>query len=217
MARLWTDYAPRVYEIHPKLFAEMFGYIFAATQLYLPHTFIRSIVVSTTETRNREGWPYIRDYPDQDVCRPLPTTPEPFQVTTDITSTTALPIALHYCKRYLLEKWFFSKYRLKKHYVSCETPILQLPPMDLVLRNYTYSLQPPPHGYYQKNPHTPWVDVVANLTHPGQAKKEAFMICQLIRAVNEAAEYFKRTACVHHPNTNWNRNYTFFNDPDAGF
>jgi hypothetical protein len=47
----WTDYAPRVYEIHPKLFAEMFGYIFAATtQIQNLHpTLIRSLVVSNNE------------------------------------------------------------------------------------------------------------------------------------------------------------------------
>jgi hypothetical protein len=35
IATLWTDYAPRVYEIHPKLFAEMFGYIFATTRIQI--------------------------------------------------------------------------------------------------------------------------------------------------------------------------------------
>jgi len=191
----------------------MFGYIFATTQLNLPHTMIRSLVVSTTETEHREGWPYILDWPDDQVCLPLPVTGQPFTVSQDLSSTTPLPVALHYCKRYLLEKWFFSKYRLKKHYISCETPLLQMPPEDLALRNYTRSLQPPPHGYYHQNPKTPWDPPVGDLTRPGRAKKEAFMVCQMIRAVNEAAEYFKKTACDP-AKTNWDRNYTFFNDPD---
>ena len=205
IAKGWADYAPRVYEIHPKLFAEMFGYIFATTQLQLPHTLIKSLVVSTTETSNREGWKYIDTaLSDDQVCASLHR--GRFTPTQDITSSTQLPVALHYCKRYLLHTWFFSKYRLKKHYISCETPLLQLPPLDLVRYNYTYSLQPPPNRY--SGP--PWDPPLSNLSSH-RAKREAFMICQLIRAVNEAAIHFKKTACSH---PNWNDNYTFFNDPN---
>ena len=205
IAQLWADYAPRVYEIHPKLFAEMFGYIFATTQL--PHTLIQSLVVSTTQTHNREGWEYIDTaLSDDQVCAPQ-LQPARFQPTDDITSSTQLPVALHYCKRYLLHTWFFSKYRLKKQYISCDTPLLQLPPIDLVRYNYTSSLQPPPNRH---PPGVPWDPPRANLT-THRAKREAFMICQLIRAVNEAAIHFKKTACA---NPNWNDNYTFFNDPN---
>lgn len=206
IAQLWADYAPRVYEIHPKLFAEMFGYIYATTQLRLPHTLIQSLVVSTTETPNREGWNYIDTaLPEDQVCL-SPSHPGRFTPTNDITSSTKLPVALHYCKRYLLHTWFFSKYRLKKHYISCEAPILQLPPIDLVRYNYTYSLQPPPNRHHGGV----WDPPISNFT-VHRAKREAFMVCQLIRAVNEAAIHFKKTACS---NPNWNTNYTFFNDPN---
>jgi hypothetical protein len=47
----WTEYAPRVLDVFPKLFAEMFGFIIATVQLELPFTLIKSIVVSETETR----------------------------------------------------------------------------------------------------------------------------------------------------------------------
>ncbi len=203
IAALWTDYAPRVYEIHPKLFAEMYGYIYATVQLNLPHTLVKSLVVSTTETPRREGWEYVDSLNDNRVCSAL--NRGRFSATEDITSSVPLPIALHYCKRYLLHTWFFSKYRLKKHYVSCETPLLQMPPTDLVRQNYTYSLQPPPNRHKG-----PWDPPLSNITSH-QAKREAFMICQLIRAVNDAASHFKNTSCS---NPNWNSNYTFFNDPN---
>ena len=51
IALKWTEYTPRVLDLHPKLFAEMFGFIFATVQLNLPFTMMKSIVVSTTTSR----------------------------------------------------------------------------------------------------------------------------------------------------------------------
>jgi hypothetical protein len=199
IATLWTAYAPRVYEIHPKLFAEMFGYIFATTQLNLPHTLLKSLVVSTTETPNREGWSYVDALPEDKVC--LPST----------TQGLPLPVGLHYCKRYMLEEWFFSKYRLKKKYISCETPLLTPPPLDLATRKYTRSIQPPPNGHKFKADE-PWNPVPTTFSAT-RAKREAFMICGLISAVNEAAIHFKKTFC--HGTANMAMNYTFFSDPGS--
>ena len=89
IADKWTEYAPRVLQIYPELFAEMYGFIIACVQLKLPFTFIKSLVVSTTETPNREGWAYIDALPDDQVCAP------PY-------GKKELPIGLHYCKRYML-------------------------------------------------------------------------------------------------------------------
>jgi hypothetical protein len=175
--------------------------------------------VSNTEAPAREGWPYVDDTPDAQIYPVLESIPTPFASSIDISSKTRLPIIMHYCKRYLLDHWFFSKYRLKKKYISCETPILQLPPTDLGQRNISYSLQPPPNGYYKDTPThqhiRTWKHPFSNITSTRQAKREAFMVCQLIRAVNEAAMYFKRSSCSDVPHTNWNTNYTFFNDPNS--
>lgn len=46
----WTEFAPRVVEIHPELFAEMYGFIYSTVELNLPFTLIKSIVVSVTTT-----------------------------------------------------------------------------------------------------------------------------------------------------------------------
>ncbi|OEU21409.1 hypothetical protein FRACYDRAFT_138617, partial [Fragilariopsis cylindrus CCMP1102] len=128
IAKLWTEYAPRVYKIHPELFAEMYGYIIATTQLDLPHTLVKSIVISSTTSTNREGWKYIDDIPDEEICLPqrrnLPST------------QTKMPIGLHYCKGYKLGKNFFSKYRLKKRYISCECPLLNEPPINMLQQNH---------------------------------------------------------------------------------
>lgn len=113
LAATWADYAPRVLDLYPKLFAEMFGYIHAAVQLNLPHTLVKSMVVSTTKSRDREGWSLIDALPDDRLCDPPVDAP--------------MPIGLHYCKRYLLGKQFFSKYRMKKNmYVEQCFPLCAL-------------------------------------------------------------------------------------------
>ena len=152
---------------------------------------IKSLVVSTTGAGNREGWPYIDAIPNDKVCSP---------------DDAPLPVGLHYCKRYLLGKWFFSKYRLKKKYISCETPLLKPPPLDLAAQNYTSALSPPPHGHdgSEWNP-------VPRLFTASQAKREAFMLCAMIRKINEAAIHFKTTACDG--KANLVKKYTFWEDP----
>jgi len=82
----WTEFAPRVVEIHPHLFSEMYGFIFATVQLNLPFTMLKDIVVSTTTSSNREGWEFVDALETKEVCnRPQ--------------NGTKLPIVLHYCER----------------------------------------------------------------------------------------------------------------------
>ena len=45
---LWTETAPRVLEVYPQLFAEMYGFVIATVMLRLPFQMTQSIVVSTT-------------------------------------------------------------------------------------------------------------------------------------------------------------------------
>ena len=192
IAVLWTDYTPRVYKIFPKLFAEMFGYIFAATQLNLPNTLVKSFVISTTDTKSHEGWAYIDVIPNDKICS---------------LGNAPLPVVLHYCQHYNLEKWFFSKYRLKRKYISCETPLLKPPPVDLATRNYTFFFKPPPNNHKggEWNPKMETMSV-------RNSKRHAFMLCALISAFNEAAIYFKETAC--NGKANMVMNYTFWSDPN---
>jgi hypothetical protein len=87
----WTSWAPKVLNVYPHLFAEMYGLIFAGVELNLPFTFIRSIVVSDTwAVFSREGWPLVDALKDEELC--------------DVPASTRMPIALHYCKRYVLGK-----------------------------------------------------------------------------------------------------------------
>ncbi|CAB9527465.1 expressed unknown protein [Seminavis robusta] len=189
---LWTDYAPRVDHINPGLFAEMQGFIWATYKLNLPHTLIKSIVVSTTKAHHREGWAYIDNLPDSEVCVPSP--------------AMKLPIGLHYCKRYGLgPDFFFSKYRLKKNYLNCEKNLLQPPPKDIHTKYDYFISPPPPHGKPPK-------ELEKKSFTQKQAKREGFMLCGLIHAVNEAATYYKKHNCDDKI-ANFNKVYTIRNDP----
>jgi len=188
---LWTDYAPRVDHVNPGLFAEMQGYIWATYKLGLPHTLIKSIVVSNTETPHREGWSYVDALPNDQVCDPPP--------------TANLPIGLHYCGRYAVgPDFFFSKYRLKKNFLSCEKNLMMPPPRDIGTQ-YDFFIAPPPAS--GKPPKEPEKKTFSKK----RVKREAFMMCGLIDSVNEAATYYKKHNCGDM--ANYNKVYTIKNDP----
>ena len=114
--------------------------------------------------------------PAQDVCHHFP--------------LTYYPHVFHYCQEYHLGKWFFGKTWLRNDFMSCEAPLLVMPPKDLATRGYTTALQP------RENQ--------AEKIKPEDVKKEAFMVCTIIRILNEAAIYYKDHHC-----TKENVNYTY--------
>jgi len=107
----WTEYAPRVLEVFPDIFSEMYGLVIATVQLGLPFTFARSIVVSTTGANDREGWAYVDALPNDRVCADEPGLAVP------------LPIGLHYCQRY-----FLGRVRIRHLFSSIAVaPVLFIP------------------------------------------------------------------------------------------
>eukprot|EP00934_Nitzschia_sp_Nitz4_P007822 Nitzschia sp. Nitz4//scaffold192_size41448//11708//12845//NITZ4_007482-RA/size41448-augustus-gene-0.41-mRNA-1//-1//CDS//3329540227//7812//frame0 len=195
MVNLWKDYVPRVYEEYPKLFAEMYGLIIAAVRLGLKHTLVKTIAVSDVlQSRDylREGWTFVDELPDDQVCNAQAWA-----------RNNRLPIVLHYCGRYLLGKFFFSKYRLKKQYISCETPLLTMPPRDAHLI-YDHWVRPPPDRGATHDMETKNITAL-------ERKRQAFMLCGLISSVNDAARYYKRNYC--NQTANFSETYNFFDDP----
>lgn len=189
---LWTDYAPRVDHINPGLFAEMQGFIWATYKLNLPHTLIKSLVVSNPTAPHREGWSYVDNLPDDEVCVPS-------------IKKKRLPVGLHYCKRYALgPDFFFSKYRLKKNILNCEKNLLLPPPKDIHTQ-YDYFIGPPPEDAQPRR------KPEKKTFSTKQAKREGFMLCGMIDAVNEAAAYYKTRNCGG--KGNFNKVYTIKNDP----
>lgn len=196
LTQKWMAYTPRIVELKSHMFGEMWGLIIAAVQLRMPFTFIPSLVVSNAEAVDREGWPYIDVLPDEDLCQPPASISSP------------LPIGLHYCQRYFLSDAFFSKYRVKKKIMECDRPLL-LPPSatDLHLRQQ-YGVTPPRADLSDKDTWKP----IKEPFDATRAKREMFMLCQMIAAMNEALRHHKSLACTP-SQANLNASWTVYNDP----
>jgi hypothetical protein len=178
----WCEFVPKIYDDYPHLLAEMFGYNLAAAHLQLRHTIAHSFMVSQPMVSNGEGWILVDKVETKDVCNNYP--------------KEYLPHVLHFCQRYHLGKWFFDKYRLRRDFISCEAPLLAVPPPDVGLK-YDYHIWP---GDGSR----------AQLSDRGR-KYHAFMLCTLISALNDAAIYDKDHHCDK-ATANYDRTYTFFTD-----
>lgn len=126
-----------------------------------------------------EGWKLIDQVPGKDICHHFP--------------KSEYPHVIHYCQRYFLGKWFIGKYKLRKDFISCHAPLLVMPPEDLATQGLTKAILPDGSNKELKSVH---------------AKEQAFMICTMIRALNEAAIYYKDNHCDRET-ANYDYSYTF--------
>eukprot|EP00980_Cylindrotheca_fusiformis_P020975 scaffold7987_cov200-Cylindrotheca_fusiformis.AAC.4 len=181
IVKTWSDVVPRVHDEYPHLLAEMFAFNIAAAHLGLRHTLAFSFMVSDVGTGG-EGWPLVDNVDPKDVCDNFP--------------KSEYPHVIHYCQRYVLGKWFIGKYRLRKDFISCDAPLLTVPPGDIALK-YTKGIFPGNHQVREMNPR--------------HVKGNAFMVCKMIKALNEAAVYYKDHHCDK-ATANYDYSYTFFAD-----
>jgi hypothetical protein len=93
-------------------------------------------------------------------------------------------------------QWFIGKYKLRNDFISCEAPLLKVPPSDLALR-YTYAITPGDNRRKDMN--------------PKHVKDYAFMICTIIDALNAAAKHYKDQHCDQ-DTANYEYSYTFFDN-----
>jgi hypothetical protein len=106
----------------------------------------------------------------------------------------------------LCSQWFFSKYRIKKNIMNCEKNLLRPPPKDL-LGKFDYAISPPRADRKDSKTYT---EMRVHLDKK-QEKREVFMLCGMINAVNEALRYHKHHACKG--SGNLNETYTIHDDP----
>lgn len=111
----------------------------------------------------------------------------------------------------LLPQFFFTKYRVKKNILQCDKPLFRVPPADLFPR-FDYGIEPPRADGVDQFNYTEERALVKG--GPRQAKREAFMLCQLTRLMNEALRYFKSVACPE-GSANLNETYTVYDDPTS--
>lgn len=210
---LWCETAPRTFDVYPELFAEMYGFIWATVMLNMPFALTKSIVISTTKANDREGWKFIDSLDDNLVCRvSAKATSYGHNLnasSSDELKLPILPLGLHYCGRYAIGKWFFSKYRVKKNIMNCEKNLLKEPPLDhFDFRNTNYIIIPPRADLKDGDLYKEKRESLSSK----QAKREVFMLCGLITGVNKALFYLKQQACTI-DYMNLNMTYTVHDDP----
>jgi len=96
-------------------------------------------------------------------------------------TTITFPLQSSSCLIDIIGDWLFAKHRPHlKEFFSCDSPLLKDPPMDLEKTLYA--------GVPEK------IGEKKTLTAKN-AKMNAFMVCGIHAAMNEAGEFFKKNHC----------------------
>ncbi|KAL7543879.1 hypothetical protein ACHAXR_013282 [Thalassiosira sp. AJA248-18] len=176
----WAEFVPKVHHVFPQLMAEMYAYSIATAHLELPHQLMASLMVSDTSTSGGgsggggEGWELIDQIQGEEVCS--------FAMNSLDADVHPMPSVLHFCHRYGVgAKAFFAKKKVPKNFFSCESPLLEEPPMDIGSGKYLYKIPP-------------FLDKKVEFSAVVE-KREAFMICSSIGFLNEAALFYKNRHC----------------------
>ena len=190
IAITWSTFVVHVHDEYPHLLAEMFAYCIAVAHLHLPHVIIDSLMI-TTAGIGGEGWKYINNIPSSEVCIVASNHHNHTRKTYHNSSSQQqqqqqhtrynyiLPNAIHYCQSYTVDKYMFSKRRVPRDVftATCNHPLLVEPPMDLGMGHYPS---------YSRTKGAP----IASMT-PEKEHMEAFMVCALTSALNNAMKFFK--------------------------
>ncbi len=183
----WSEFAPRVHKQYPHLLAEMYAYCIAAAHLKLRHMLVDSLMVSAAGIGG-EGWKFVKDIPAREVCT---FASSPNHVAHPV------PSVIHYCQRYAVDKYFWGKRKVPHEIFTCEHPLLVEPPMDLGSGKY---LGVVPNG----RPDSERKEMTAD-----KEKMNAFMLCALTMATNDAMVYFKTNYCGGEGGSGGNREKTY--------
>jgi hypothetical protein len=92
-----------------------------------------------------------------------------------------MPHILHYCQKYHLGKWFFSKYKLPKDFMSCQSPLLREPSTNDNLLQYDWA-------------ETPNGDIL-DISPMKYRRRHAWMLCTVLPAINQAVSFYKQRFC----------------------
>ena len=171
----WAKFVRPVYDLTQDHLSEMFAYSTAAAHLNLPHHLSHSFMISNVGVPG-EGWSWADETSGEKVCR---SREDYISVATGQSQRHYLPNVLHYCQRYFLGPYFFSKYILPKNFLTCEHPLLVEPELDIADK---YSTSVTPNG---------------ELNHilPQHRKRHAFMLCLMISRLNQAGMFWTQHHC----------------------
>jgi hypothetical protein len=184
IVKQWCAFAVPVHDQYPFLLAEMFAYCLAAAHVELPHQTAASFMISDLGAGRAEGWDYIDVLGEENLCGGY--------------TEAQVPNVLHFCQRYGLGKYFFGKRKIPDDFLSCESPLLREPSMD-ELKKYDFAWFPAGN---KKN----WDPVLK--------KRNAFVLCRMIPALNAAATFYKQNHCAKET-ANFEKSLIFFDSLDV--
>lgn len=187
IATHWIKFLPRVHDLFPEFMAEMHAYSIAAAHLQLPHQLAKGFMVSDVSSLNPgEGFGFLENVTRSDACSPgLP--------------EEQLPLVLHYCQRYSLGRWFFSKYKLREDFFECEAPLLREPPLNV---GEIYDWNDFPNGVERGDFSKP------KMQH--HIVLHGWMMCAILFALNEVAIDIKKKHCG--ANANFEKTFHFHDE-----
>ena len=187
IAKKWTEFVPRVHDEHPHLLAEMFAYVIAAADLGLKHQVMKSFMISNPAIQE-ENWSFLHNISIDRSCA-VGNDPELLEGN----GINMIPNVFHFCQKYGLGEWLWSKGRLPSSFFTCDSPLLAEPPLDVAVK-YNY-FDPPKQKVIEFVPGS-----FLNFTSPtGQdrRKREAFALCSIIHHMNDASTFYKKKFCFN--------------------
>ena len=198
LAKYWVQFLPAVYQVFPHFMAEMHGYSIAAAHLRLPHKLAEGFMVSDV-TAGGEYFDFIDDNLNTSTaCMSPPNFNHPESLRSFETvgiAMKSLPFVLHYCQRYALGRYFYSKYKFRENekydmFTNCSAPLLREPPKNLAELYDWYIF---PNGVETMD-FTPLHKNDAQLTNKRKEHvRNGWMVCMVIFGINEAVQYSKET------------------------
>lgn len=172
IALKWTEFVPRVHKQYPYLLAEMYAFCIAAAHLGLKHQLLDSLMISNVGVGG-EGWPMIDNITNEKVSSLCDYAAQPDH------SKFPVPSVIHYCQRYAIGDWFFGKRKMVKDFFECDSPLMAFPPSDIIeTSNFKHIFN----------------DKRKELTE-ANARREGFMTCGALGALNDAGTFFKENSC----------------------
>ena len=177
----WAKFLPRLFDLFTGFMVEMYGYCTAAAHLGLKHQMANGFMVSNVEMTGGEGWAFLDEVKGK-ACH-----------LSELTET--VPHVIHFCQRYAIGDYFLSKYKLPVDFLSCDFPLLELPPVDIA-ETATYS-------HYGNGDIKEWDPDSKRIK---QKYRHSFMVCSIMNTLNKAATYYKDHNCPNGANYNqtWN-------------
>jgi hypothetical protein len=153
----------------------------AAAHLGLKHQMARGFMISNVGAGSGEGWAFLNNVTD-DACR-----------ISELSET--VPHVIHFCQRYSIGEFFSNKYKVPPNIMSCDFPLLELPPLDIAA-TATYS-------HYGDGEIKVWSGTGKKIR---EKYRHTYMVCSIMSALNQAATFFKDHHCPNGANYNqtWN-------------